>query len=102
MLEFFEPPVNPILLSLLSGLIGAVLVFILGEIISYRRQKAYQRSLTALLDEEINVIFHQLKSVNNSTVLITTVWDDKKVEFARFVPPDVIRNSADYISGSTR
>ena len=91
MLELFEPPVNPIILSLLSGLIGALLVFILDEVISSRRESAYRRSLTALLDEELTVIAHQLKGVGKSTALITTVWDEKKVDFARFVTPEVTR-----------
>lgn len=91
MLALFEPPVNPIILSLLSGLIGAVLVFALNEVINSRRESAYRGSLTALLDEELTVIFHQLKGVDKSTTLITTVWDESKVDFARFVTPEVIR-----------
>lgn len=91
MSEWFSPPVNPIILSLLSGLIGAMTVFILNEIINCRRESAYRRSLMALLDEELTVIFHQLKGLDKSTVLITSVWDEKKVEFARFVTPEVIR-----------
>ena len=83
--------VNPIILSLLSGLFGAVTVFGVGEFLRWRRDKIYHSSLLALLDEELNVISYQLTGFTAETVLITEVWDDKKVEFAKFLKADDIR-----------
>jgi len=64
--------INPLVYPLLSGLTGALIVFIGGEILRWRREKAYRKSLIALLDEELNLIFHRLKTVDKSTVLITS------------------------------
>lgn len=83
--------INPLVYPLLSGLTGALIVFVGGEILRWRRESAYRKSLVALLDEELNLIFHQLKTIDKSTVLITSVWDEKKIEFAKFLSPEEIR-----------
>ena len=83
--------VNPLVYPLLSGLTGALIVFVGGEILRWRHEKAYRKSLVALLDEELNLIFHRLKTIDRSTALITSVWDEKKIEFAKFLSPEEIR-----------
>ena len=87
----------PVVVSVLSGLIGALLVFALNEYLNYSREKTYRKSLLALLLCELQFnleIFDNLFVIQRppigSQMFSRDIWFRYTIELARYLDADTL------------